>query len=80
MASSDVWTADQARRYDSEDGMSDPEVLEHTVDTLAELAGGGPALELAIGTGRVGVPLRAKGVPSPASSCPSRWSRSSGRR
>lgn len=63
MASSDVWTADQARRYDSEDGMSDPEVLEHTVDTLAELAGGGPALELAIGTGRVGVPLRAKGVP-----------------
>jgi SAM-dependent methyltransferase len=30
---------------------------------LAELAGGGPALELAIGTGRIGLPLAACGVP-----------------
>ena len=30
---------------------------------LAERAGPGPALELAIGTGRVALPLRAKGVP-----------------
>jgi SAM-dependent methyltransferase len=30
--------------------------------TLAELAGGGPALELAIGTGRVALPLAARGV------------------
>ena len=29
---------------------------------LAELAGEGPALELAIGTGRIGLPLAARGV------------------
>lgn len=37
----------------------------HTTDTvnlLAELAGAGPALELGIGTGRVAIPLRARGV------------------
>jgi SAM-dependent methyltransferase len=33
-----------------------------TVDLLAQLAGGGPALELAIGTGRVALPLAARGV------------------
>ncbi|KXK63114.1 methyltransferase [Micromonospora rosaria] len=33
------------------------------VDFLAGLADGGRALELAIGTGRVGVPLAARGVP-----------------
>ncbi|MGQ0433480.1 MAG: class I SAM-dependent DNA methyltransferase [Microthrixaceae bacterium] len=39
------------------------EVLEPTVDLLAELAGDGAALELAIGTGRVALPLAARGVP-----------------
>ena len=39
-----------------------PEVLGPTVDLLAELAGGGPALELAIGTGRVALPLHERGV------------------
>ncbi len=38
-------------------------VLETTVDCLAELAGRGAALEFAIGTGRVAVPLAARGVP-----------------
>jgi SAM-dependent methyltransferase len=33
-----------------------------TVDFLAELAGSGPALELAIGTGRIALPLAARGV------------------
>ena len=33
--------------------MFDPAVLDPTVDRLAELAGGGRALEFAIGTGRV---------------------------
>jgi hypothetical protein len=33
-----------------------------TVALLAELAGAGPALELAIGTGRIGLPLTARGV------------------
>jgi SAM-dependent methyltransferase len=35
---------------------------EATADLLAELAGSGPALELAIGTGRVALPLVARGV------------------
>lgn len=55
----DLWDEDAARRYDDNDfGMNSPEVLGPTVDTLAELAEGGRALELAIGTGRVGIPLR----------------------
>lgn len=33
-----------------------------TVDVLEDLAGGGPALELAIGTGRIALPLAARGV------------------
>ena len=40
-----------------------PEVLGPTVDRLAELAGDGRALEFAIGTGRVAVPLAERGVP-----------------
>jgi hypothetical protein len=42
-------------------GMFAPEVLGPTVDRLAELAGGGRALEFAIGTGRVAVPLAERG-------------------
>lgn len=34
----------------------------HAIDTLAELAHGGRALELGIGTGRIALPLSAKGV------------------
>lgn len=64
MTSSDVWDAEAARRYDDETAEKfAPDVLGPTVDLLAELAGGGPALEFAIGTGRVGVPLAARGVP-----------------
>jgi SAM-dependent methyltransferase len=40
-----------------------PEILDPAVDRLAALAAGGAALEFAIGTGRVAVPLRDKGVP-----------------
>ncbi len=40
-----------------------PELLGTTVDVLAGLAGEGRALELAIGTGRVAVPLAERGVP-----------------
>ena len=43
--------------------MFSEEVLTPAVDLLAELAGSGPALELAIGTGRVALPLAARGVP-----------------
>lgn len=42
--------------------MSSAAVLEPTLTFLAELAGDGRALEFAIGTGRVGVPLRERGV------------------
>ena len=59
-----VWDDAAAQEYDTPDsGMFAPEVLGPTVDRLAELAEGGPALEFAIGTGRVGIPLRRRGVP-----------------
>jgi SAM-dependent methyltransferase len=43
-------------------GMFAPEVVEPAVDFLAELAGDGPALEFGIGTGRIALPLSARGV------------------
>lgn len=64
MTSSEVWTEDTAKRYDaSSPEMFAPDKLDPTVDFLANLAGSGPALEFAIGTGRVGIPLAARGVP-----------------
>jgi SAM-dependent methyltransferase len=54
---------DVARRYDeSAADMFDPAVLDPAVDFLAELAGDGAALELGIGTGRIALPLAARGV------------------
>lgn len=59
-----IWDASAAARYDTPGtGMFAPEVLGPTVARLVELADGGPALELAIGTGRVAVPLSEHGVP-----------------
>jgi SAM-dependent methyltransferase len=52
-----------AARYDEEGGMFDPAVVTPVVDVLAELAGDGRALELAVGTGRIALPLAARGVP-----------------
>ncbi|WP_091553004.1 class I SAM-dependent methyltransferase [Micromonospora pattaloongensis] len=64
MRQEDIWDGDAAARYDTPGtGMFAPEVLGPTVDRLAELAGGGRALEFAIGTGRVAVPLAERGVP-----------------
>jgi SAM-dependent methyltransferase len=40
-----------------------PAVVDPVVDFLAELAGSGAALELGIGTGRIAIPLRRRGVP-----------------
>ncbi|GAB3390359.1 class I SAM-dependent methyltransferase [Humibacter soli] len=60
---SDLWTDVQAEHYD--DASDDPfaaETLEATSAFLADLAGSGPALEFAIGTGRVAIPLHALGV------------------
>jgi SAM-dependent methyltransferase len=42
--------------------MFDAATLDATVDLLAALAGDGPALELGIGTGRVALPLAARGI------------------
>jgi hypothetical protein len=47
-----------AARYDEELRGDEAE----TIDFLVELAGGGPVLELAIGTGRIGLPLAQRGV------------------
>jgi SAM-dependent methyltransferase len=64
MRQEEIWGVDAAQRYDTVGtGMFAPEVLEPTVDRLAELAGDGPALEFAIGTGRVAVPLAERGLP-----------------
>jgi SAM-dependent methyltransferase len=52
-----------AAMYDeTSDKMFDPAVVDPTVDFLAELAGDGRALELGIGTGRIALPLAARGV------------------
>jgi SAM-dependent methyltransferase len=60
----DYFGEDVAARYDVSSGpMFDPEVLGPTVDLLAELAGDGAAIEFAVGTGRVALPLAARGVP-----------------
>jgi SAM-dependent methyltransferase len=53
-----------ARSYDQNTAnMFAPGTLGPTVDCLAELAEGGPALEFAIGTGRVAIPLNQRGIP-----------------
>jgi SAM-dependent methyltransferase len=63
MVSSDLWDEEDARRYDEVSAaMFAPEVLDPAVGFLARLAGDGSALELAIGTGRVAIPLTARGV------------------
>ena len=59
----ELWDADAAARYDSPgEGMFAPAVLDPTVDRLVELAAGGAALEFAVGTGRVAIPLAGRGV------------------
>ncbi|MEU4384368.1 class I SAM-dependent methyltransferase [Promicromonospora sp. NPDC023805] len=52
-----------AAGYDDPEDANTPEAIDPVVDVLADLADGGPVLELAIGTGRIAVPLAARGVP-----------------
>jgi SAM-dependent methyltransferase len=53
-----------AERYDrSAADMFEPAAVDPVVDFLADLAGGGAALELGIGTGRIALPLARRGVP-----------------
>lgn len=64
MTLDEAWDDETARRYDTPGtGMFAPGVLDPCVERLAQLAGDGRALEFAIGTGRVAVPLAQRGVP-----------------
>jgi SAM-dependent methyltransferase len=52
-----------AASYDESTGAEfDPDVITRTVDVLAELVGDGAALEFAVGTGRIALPLADRGV------------------
>ena len=58
-----IWDEDTARNYDTPgEGMFSDDVVRPTVDVLAEFAHGGSAVEFAIGTGRVAIPLSQAGV------------------
>jgi SAM-dependent methyltransferase len=62
METRDWFGDDVAASYDEDTAeMSTPAALAPVLDTLEELAGDGPILELAIGTGRVGLPLAQRG-------------------
>lgn len=59
----DGWFAESvAVGYDAPGGANAPKVVEAAVQVLADLANGGPALEFAVGTGRIAAPLAARGV------------------
>ena len=65
MSTSDVWDDATASRYDDEESaMFAAEVVDPAVHLLSELAGSGRALEFAIGTGRLAIPLVRSGVPT----------------
>jgi SAM-dependent methyltransferase len=58
-----LWGPELAEAYDvTTSAMFDAAVLTPTIDFLFELARGGAALEFAAGTGRVALPLSARGV------------------
>lgn len=60
---SNTWGPDIAAVYDvTSAAMFEPAVLDPAVNVLADLAKGGHALEFAIGTGRVALPLSGRGV------------------
>ena len=64
MPSSDLWDDATASTYDADaSAMFAPAVLDPAVALLADLAGSGRALGFAIGTGRLGIPLRRAGIP-----------------
>jgi SAM-dependent methyltransferase len=59
-----TWPADVAEIYDKTyPAMFEPSVLGPMTSVLAELARDGAALEFAVGTGRVALPLSARGIP-----------------
>jgi predicted TPR repeat methyltransferase len=64
MGDEDSYFGDRvAAKYDeSLADMFKPSVVDAVVEVLAGLAGGGRALELGIGTGRIALPLARRGV------------------
>jgi SAM-dependent methyltransferase len=64
MERDEIWDETAAAEYDTPgEGMFAPGLLHATTAFLADLAGNGAALELAVGTGRVAIPLTERGVP-----------------
>jgi len=59
MSDDGIFDAELAETYDRVHAPADPDML----DLLARLAGDGPVLEFAVGTGRVAVPLAERGIP-----------------
>lgn len=60
---SEIWTDETARTYDDDVAdMSSPHLVEQAVDVLEELASAGPVVEFAVGTGRLAIPLAARGL------------------
>jgi SAM-dependent methyltransferase len=58
-----TWGPEVAEVYDETyAAMFEPSVLDPTVDLLSELARDGPALEFAVGTGRVALAMSARGI------------------
>jgi SAM-dependent methyltransferase len=51
-----------AARYDERARQVTAEFIDPIVDNLVRLAGAGPALEFAIGTGRIALPLASRGI------------------
>ena len=63
MRTDELWDSETAKAYDTPGtGMFSPKLLKPTVERLAELAGEGRALEFAIGTGRIAIPLSERGI------------------
>ena len=59
-----VWGREIAEVYDATyAAMEEPSVVDPMVDLLAQLVGDGAALEFAVGTGRLALPLSARGIP-----------------
>jgi SAM-dependent methyltransferase len=56
----DDWTARNYRRLWPH--VLAPDILDSAVDVLVDLAGPGPALEFGVGTGRIALPLQARGI------------------